>query len=120
MSDLPVLELRAQTPQDEVAFRSPWELMRVGRGQLLHQLGVTIVRRGNVNLARQPPADTSQGLRVLTVVSRPDEEGFLDPRYTPVLEALADRPEVSVDFCRPATLKALVAALEQAKDDERP
>ena len=116
------LELRAQTPQDEVAFRSPWELMRVGRGQLLHQLGVTIVRRGNVNLAGQPPADTSQGLRVLAVVSRPDEEGFLDPRYTPeaILEALADRPEVSVDFSRPATLKALVAALEQAKDDERP
>lgn len=116
------LELRAQTPRDEVAFRSPWELMRVGRGQLLHQLGVTIVRRGNVNLAGHPPADTSQGLRVLAVVSRPEEAGFLDPRYTPeaILAALADRRQVSIDFCRPATLKTLVATLEEANDDARP
>jgi len=120
------LELRAATPRDEGAFRTPWELLRVGEksdgGRLLHQLGVTVVRRVDAHLPRLPVPDTSRGLRVLTIVCRPEEAGFLDPRYTPeaILEALADRPEVEVDFCRPGTLPALVEALEAARRDGRP
>lgn len=120
------LELRANTPGDEIAFRTPWELMRVGRdssgGRLLHQLGVTVVRRVNCNLPRLHVPDTSDGLRVLAIVCRPDEAIFLDPRYTPeaILDALDQRPEVSVDFCRPGTLAALVDALERARHDGRP
>lgn len=120
------LELRAQTPADELAFRSPWELMRVGmqgnRGTLLHQLGVTVVRRPMADLPNLGFADTSSGLRVLAIVCRPDDAGFLDPRYSPqaILEALDGRPEVSVDFCRPGTLLALTRQLEQAREKGRP
>ncbi len=121
------LELRAADPRDEIAFRSPWELMRVGNttsgdGTLLHQLNVDVVRRVTADLPRLHPADTSGGLRILTVVCRPDDANFLDPRYTPeaILEALERRPEVSVDFCRPGTLSALIDALQTATDDGRP
>ncbi|NQT13535.1 MAG: CHAT domain-containing protein, partial [Planctomycetes bacterium] len=118
------LELRAATPRDEGAFRTPWELMRVGggEGRLLHQLGVNVVRRVRANLPRLHPADTKEGLRVLTVVARPAEAGFLDPRYTPeaILTALESRPEVTVDFARPGTLSALVDALEVARQDGCP
>src|SRR5262249_48547102 len=37
-----------------------------------------------------------------------------------VLEALKDRPEVTVDFCRPPTLPALVSRLEDAHREGRP
>jgi tetratricopeptide (TPR) repeat protein len=120
------LELRAATARDELAFRTPWELLRVdekgGGGRLLHQLGVTIIRRVDTHLPRLPLPDTSNGLRILTIVCRPEEAGFLDPRYTleAILEALADRDEVEVDFCRPGTLPALVEALEAARRDGRP
>jgi hypothetical protein len=119
------LELRAETPRDEIAFRTPWELMRVGggKGTLLHNLGITVVRRGQQNLTPLlQPLDTSDGLRVLAIVCRPDETGFLDPRYTPeaMLEALKDRPEIALDFCRPGTLNALIGQLETARRDGRP
>lgn len=120
------LELRAATLRDEAAFRTPWELLRVGGkgdgGRLLHQLGVTVVRRVDAHLPRLAAPDTSKGLRLLVIVCRPEEAGFLDPRYTPeaILEALADRPEVDIDFCRPPTLAALVKELETARRDGLP
>jgi len=121
------LELRAADPRDEIAFRSPWELMREGNttsgaGTLLHQLNVDVVRRVTANLPRLKLADTSDGLRVLTIVCRPDDAGFLDPRYAPeaILEALDDRPEVSVDFCRPGTLAVLTDVMQRAADDGKP
>ena len=96
--------------------------MRVGGsdgagGMLLHQLGVTVVRRVNAELPRLQPLDTSAGLRVLAIVCRPEEAGFLDPRYTPeaILTALESRAEVSVDFCRPGTMTALDETLEAAR-----
>ncbi len=121
------LELRAATRADEVAFRSPWELLRAavraaGDGQLLHQLGVTVVRRVNAEMPRLETPGTADGLRVLAVVCRPSDMGFLDPRYTPeaILTALEARPEVTVEFCRPGTLAALVDALECARNEGRP
>lgn len=121
------LELRAADPRDEIAFRTPWELMRVGLeasgpGTLLHQLKVTVVRRVNVTLPPLEIPDTSRGLRVLTIVCRPDDAGFPDPRHTPeaILKALEGRPEVSVDFCRPNTLAALTDELQKAADAGRP
>jgi tetratricopeptide (TPR) repeat protein len=120
------LELKADTPADEVAFRSPWELLRVGDdhsdGVLLQELGVSIVRRIDPTSSARKPRATSAGLRVLAVVCRPADAGFLDPRFTPeaILSALESRPEVSVDFCRPGTLDALRDALEQAHDEGRP
>lgn len=118
------LELRAATEADELAFRTPWELLRVGdgHGTLLHQLGVTVVRRVRRNVAGRKPHPTGKGLRVLVVVCRPEEAGFLDPRHTPeaILEALEKRPEVEVEFCRPGTLAALNGALQRAVDEGRP
>jgi tetratricopeptide (TPR) repeat protein len=119
------LELRAATPRDEIAFRTPWELLRVGggKGTLLHNLGITVVRRGQQNLTPLPkPLDTSDGLRVLAIVCRPNETGFVDPRYTPeaMLDALKNQPEIMLDFCRPGTLNALIGQLETARRDGRP
>lgn len=114
------IELRAALRTDEIAFRTPWELMRVGMGRrggrLLQQLGVSVVRRLDADLPRLAFPDTSRGLRILLVVCRPVGTGFLDPRYTPeaILDALEDRPEVSVDFCRPPTLLNLMDKLEAA------
>ena len=115
------LELRAETKEDEVSFRSPWELLRIG-DQLLHQLTVTVVRRPNSELPRRSVPDTSKGLRVLVVVCRPEGAGFLDPRYTPqaILKALSTRPEVRVDFCRPGTITELMDRLDDARDQEEP
>jgi len=120
------LELRADAQPDEIALRTPWELMRAGSagegGPLLHELGVGVVRRVKAERPRPQPPDTSQGLRVLAIVCRPTQAGFLDPRYTPeaILTALESRPEVTVDFCRPGTLNALRRTLEQAKEAGRP
>jgi hypothetical protein len=123
------LELRADTARDEVAFRTPWELMRVGGGDnggdgtLLHQLGVTVVRRAKPNvIAPVGSLDTSGGLRVLAVVCRPDKTGFLDPRFTPeaIIEAVANNPQITLDFCRPGTLATLTKTLEDAKKAGQP
>jgi len=80
------LELHAAKELDEAAFRTPWELLRVGDGDgiLLHNLRVTVARRVKHALPTHDGVpDTSGGLRVLVVVCRPDDAGFLDPRYTP-------------------------------------
>jgi tetratricopeptide (TPR) repeat protein len=118
------LVLRAEKPADEVAFRTPWELLRAGAepGTPLHALSISVVRRVQTTLPPVQALDVSGGLRVLAIVCRPDDAGFLDPRYTPetILDALKARPEVSVEFCRPATLSALVRTLEEARDAGRP
>lgn len=123
------LELRADTARDEVAFRTPWELMRVGGGDnggdgtLLHQFGVTVVRRGKPNVIPTVGSlDTSGGLRVLAVVCRPDDTGFLDPRFTPeaIIDAVADNPQITLDFCRPGTLATLTKTLEDAMQAKQP
>lgn len=118
------LVLRGAKPADEIAFRTPWELMRAGQGDgsLLHQLGVTVVRRPTANLPRMHALDTTDGLRVLVVVCRPDDTGFLDPRYTPqaILDAIDAEPAISVAFCRPGTLAALTRELERGQQQQRP
>lgn len=118
------LELRASMRSNEAAFRTPWELMRVGEepGIPLHLLGVDVVRRVRQSVAGTVAVDTRAGLRVLAIVCRPEDAGFVDPRYTPeaILEALEPRPEVSVDFARPGTLRALTETLEAAKQAGKP
>lgn len=121
------IELRAEAVSDEVAFRTPWELMRAGGrggepGRPLHQHHVDVVRRPRTERAAAAPLDTTQGLRVLAVVARPENTSFLDPRYTPeaILDALRGRPEIQVDFCRPPTKKRLQQMLADARIDHRP
>jgi tetratricopeptide (TPR) repeat protein/tRNA A-37 threonylcarbamoyl transferase component Bud32 len=118
------LVLRGARTDDEVIFRTPWELLRVGAGGgvPLHQLNVAVVRQVTPGLPATGHPDTSEGLRVLAVVSRPEGVGFLDPRYTPeaIVDAFADRPEARVSFCRPPTLPALVHLLEEARTSSEP
>lgn len=120
------LELKAAMPADEVAFRPPWELLRIGddgsEGVLFHELGVSVVRRVDSKSAAREPLDISAGLRVLAVICRPADAGFLDPRYTlqAIFSALESCPEVTIDFCRPGTLDALRDSLDRAQNEDRP
>jgi tetratricopeptide (TPR) repeat protein len=118
------LVLHAARPEDEVVFRTPWELLRVGEGEgsPLHQLDISLVRTVPSRLIPAAAPNTSSGLRILAVVSRPEGVGFLDLRATPaaLLDAARDRPEVRVDFCRPATLPALLETLDHAREEKEP
>ena len=102
----------------------PWELLRDPRGTyLLHENPRIAIRRkfagvgGGRSAARVNPKEQ---LRVLMVVSRPSEAGFLDPRAEglALLEAIGDVGDrVAVEFLRPATLDKLIDRLE---DDRLP
>jgi tetratricopeptide (TPR) repeat protein len=92
--------------QDPELLRLPWELLRDARGPLSSR-GVTI-RRQLEKAGRPVRYDAGRlPLRILLIVSRPDDAGFLDPRWTTraMLDALDPLGEgVRVDFCRPPTL----------------
>ncbi len=101
----------------------PWELLRDPAGTyLVHDNPRISVRRrlAGAGGGRRPfkfqPKDT---VRVLFVISRPSDVGFIDPRgeAQAVRRAIAHEAagRVAVEFLRPATLDALVARLE----DER-
>jgi hypothetical protein len=87
----------------------PWEMMRDRSGPLAFQ-GVTI-RRQLKGSARRRLARVSLPLRVLMIVSRPSDIGFIDPRNSiaPMLDALDDLPpgQVELDFCDPPTIVQL-------------
>ena len=102
----------------------PWELLRDPKGTyLLHENPRIAIRRkfagvgGGRSAARVNPKEQ---LRVLMVVSRPSDAGFLDPRAEglALLAAIGDvRDHVAVEFLRPATLDKLIDRLE---DDRLP
>ena len=83
----------------------PWELLRDKRGPLALQ-GVTIRRQlsGAERRRKSAALDLLLPLRVLLIVSRPKEVGFIDPRNSipPLLDALDALPgKVVVEFCEP-------------------
>ena len=102
----------------------PWELLRDPSGTyLLHENPRIAIRRkfagvtGGRSAVRVKPKEQ---LRVLMVVSRPSDAGFLDPRaeglaMLAAMQETGDR--VAVEFLRPATLDKLVERLE---DDRLP
>jgi tetratricopeptide (TPR) repeat protein len=98
----------------------PWELLRDPAGTyLVHETPRISVRRRlpKTGGGRMPlPVKPKDRLRLLFVVSRPQEAGFIDPRADAmaVLEALdAKAPgRVEVEFLRPPTLQNLVERLE--------
>jgi len=98
-------------------LRQPWELMADSRGPLVRQ-GITIRRQ--LETAKKPvDFQTALPLRILYVVSRPGDLGFIDPRLSSrsMLDALAPLgDDVRVDFCRPPTLPRLEEMLSQARD----
>ncbi|MBU1750818.1 MAG: CHAT domain-containing protein, partial [Chloroflexi bacterium] len=100
----------------------PWEMMRDPRGPLAFQ-GVTVRRQ--LQGARRPRRDLTMALpvRVLLIVSRPSDVGFIDPRNSipPILDALDALPgQAEVDFCDPPTLARLEEMVSQARKDGRP
>ena len=102
-------------------LRLPWELMADSRGPLTQQ-GLTIRRQ--LELTQEPTEyQATLPLRILLVVSRPDDTGFIDPRHTAraMLDALAPLGDrVAVDFCRPPTLATMQQMLSAATRRSQP
>jgi tetratricopeptide (TPR) repeat protein len=107
---------------DPDVLGQPWELMRDDRAPLAFQ-GIT-VRRQLVGARPVSDRDLSPPLRVLLIVSRPKDTGFIDPRnnMAPLLDALDVLPEgtVTLDFCDPPTLGRLEEMISDARDREEP
>lgn len=107
--------------QDPEVLVRPWEMLRNRRGPLAFQ-GVSLRRRlGEPDRVPQPL--TGSSLRVLLIVSRPSDTGFIDPRTStrPVLDALDQLAGgVQVDFCEPPTLAELERRISAARKEQRP
>jgi tetratricopeptide (TPR) repeat protein len=105
--------------QDHVLLRLPWELMKDDAGSLAQRLSV---RRQLEKPEQTTPRAAKLPLRILYIVSRPADAGFLDPRLT--TQALFDAldplgPSVRMEFCRPPTvarLEEMLRAGQQAGD----
>ena len=116
-----VLTIGAEHP---LILSLPWELLRDPRGTyLLHDNPRIAIRRKFAGVGggrRSAKVKPKAQLRVLMVVSRPSDAGFLDPRAEglAMLAAIGEMGDrVAVEFLRPATLDALIDRLE---DDRLP
>ena len=100
---------------DAHVLRLPWELLADDRGPLARRVSI---RRQLASAADGDDFLVELPLRILLVVSRPDDLGFIDPRLTTrsILDALVPLGEqnVVVDFCRPPTLARLDEMLSAA------
>jgi len=120
LADAPPRLLTVATDDTDV-LRLPWELMADGRGPLTRR-GVT-VRRQLESAKERTPYPVGLPLRILLIVSRPDDLGFIDPRLTTraMLDALAPLgDDVVVDFCRPPTLARMEEMLSAAERQGQP
>jgi tetratricopeptide (TPR) repeat protein len=101
----------------------PWELLRDPEATyLLHENPRISIRRrlAGAGGGRRPfKVQVKDRLRLLFVISRPSDAGFIDPRgeAIAVLNAIqqAAAGRVEVEFLRPATLDNLVARLEDSR-----
>ena len=101
--------------KDPELLRLPWELMADGAGSLAQRLSV---RRQLAEPETTTPRPTQLPLRILYIVSRPADAGFIDPRLT--TKALFDALDplgasVRVDFCRPPTLARMEEMLREGQ-----
>jgi tetratricopeptide (TPR) repeat protein len=106
--------------QDPVLLRLPWELMADSAGSLAQRVSV---RRQLETPKESTPRAVELPLRILYIVSRPADTGFIDPRLT--ARALFDALDplgsnVQVDFCRPPTLGRMEEMLRDAQRDNDP
>ena len=107
--------------EDPAVLSQPWEMARDAKGPLTFQ-GITIRRqlKGSRTITHHK---LRLPLRILLIVSRPKDVGFIDPRNSilPVLDALdALDGQVQVDFCDPPTLPQLEETISQARKDGEP
>jgi hypothetical protein len=101
-------------------LRLPWELMADAAGSLAHRVSV---RRQLEEPEATEPRPVPLPLRLLYVVSRPADAGFIDPRMTTRSLFAALDPlgkNVRVDFCRPPTLARMEERLAAAADAGEP
>ncbi len=93
---------------DPRVLRLPWELLADEGGHLFSE-GISIRRRLQ-QVRERPLRPLALPVRILAVVSRPDDAGFIDPRAVsgPLLDAVAELGQrVTVEFLYPPTLTAL-------------
>lgn len=101
---------------DPRVLRLPWELLADEGGHLFSQ-GVS-VRRRLQKTQRTKLGTLALPVRILVVVARPDDAGFIDPRAItrPLLDAVAGLGEdVVVEFLDRPTLTALSQRLRDRK-----
>lgn len=102
--------------RDAALLRLPWELLADEKGSLAQRLSV---RRQLEEPEEVKPRAAQLPLRILYIVSRPADAGFIDPRLT--AKSLFDALDplgasVRVDFCRPPTLARME---EMLRDEQR-
>ncbi|MFN6525988.1 tetratricopeptide repeat protein [Nostoc sp. ChiSLP03a] len=102
----------------------PWELLRDPASDIYlfnENPRISVRRRlAGAGGGRRPfKVQPKDRLRLLFVVSRPSDAGFIDPRgeAKAVLDAIAQEAvgKIEVEFLRPATLDNLVARLEDSR-----
>lgn len=106
--------------RDPALLRLPWELMADDKGSLAQRLSV---RRQLEKPEETTPRPVQLPLRILYIVSRPADAGFIDPRLT--AKALFDALDplgasVRVDFCRPPTLARMEEMLRDGQQSGEP
>lgn len=100
--------------QESALLRLPWELLADSAGSLAPRVSI---RRQVETPDDTPPRAAELPLRILYVVSRPADAGFLDPRLTAKAMFAALDPlggAVRVDFCRPPTFARMEELLREA------
>lgn len=96
-------------------LRLPWELMADDAGSLAQRVSL---RRQLETPEKLIPREVRLPLRILYIVSRPEDAGFIDPRVTTKALFAALDPlgaNVRLDFCRPPTLKRMGEMLREAQ-----
>ncbi|MCB9430987.1 MAG: hypothetical protein H6668_03300 [Ardenticatenaceae bacterium] len=114
--DAPGDKLLTIDATDPRVLRLPWELLADDSGHLFAQ-GISVRRRLQQATAT-PTRPLTLPLRLLVVVARPDDGGFIDPRAVsrPLLAALDGLDgQVVVEFLYPPTLAALTNRLRDRR-----
>ncbi len=104
-----------------ILLRLPWELMADDAGSLAQR--VSVRRQLEVPEGVQPGEDEQAPavelpLRILYIVSRPADAGFIDPRMTTKSLFAALDPlgaSVQIEFCRPPTLARMEEMLRDGQ-----
>jgi len=107
--------------RDPDLLRLPWELMADDAGSLAQRVSVRRQLEAPEKKTTARPAQLP--LRILYIVSRPTDAGFIDPRFT--AKALLDALDplganVRVDFCRPPTLARMEEMLRDGQEAGEP
>lgn len=107
---------------ESAVLQQPWEMMRNDGGPLTFQ-GIHI-RRQLEQVGGHRPTSVQLPLRVLLIISRPLDTGFIDPRSSmrPLLDGLAGLPAGAVEVisCSPPTLDRLEALIAGAAAEGHP